>query len=57
MKLKYSNQKKLMHDVVDRLNLQTSIFAKSEFREIELYKETSPVIIRVINEKKKCCFS
>ncbi|MDV3894331.1 capsular biosynthesis protein [Elizabethkingia anophelis] len=48
--------KKLMHDVVDRLNLQTSIFAKSEFREIELYKETSPVIIRVINEKKNAVF-
>ncbi|MDV4101900.1 capsular biosynthesis protein [Elizabethkingia anophelis] len=48
--------KKLMHDVVDRLNLQTSIFAKSEFREIELYKETSPVIIRVVNEKKNAVF-
>ncbi|HCD9235322.1 capsular biosynthesis protein [Elizabethkingia anophelis] len=48
--------KKLMKDVVDRLNLQTDIFTKSGFKKIELYKETSPVIIRVINEKKGIAF-
>lgn len=48
--------KKLMQDVVDRLNLQTDIFAKSGFRNIELYKDTSPIIVRIINEKKGAIF-
>ncbi|HFK5504597.1 TPA: GumC family protein [Elizabethkingia anophelis] len=48
--------KKLMQDVVDRLNLQTNVFAKSGLKRIELYKETSPIIIRVINEKKGAIF-
>ncbi|MCT4215201.1 polysaccharide biosynthesis tyrosine autokinase [Elizabethkingia anophelis] len=49
--------KKLMQDVVDHLNLQTSIYAKSGFREVELYKNTSPVEVRIINEKKNARFS
>ncbi|OPB86947.1 GumC family protein [Elizabethkingia ursingii] len=48
--------KKLMREVVDHLNLQTDIFAKSGFRNIELYKDTSPINIRVINEKKNISF-
>ncbi|AQW91215.1 polysaccharide biosynthesis tyrosine autokinase [Elizabethkingia anophelis] len=48
--------KKLMQDVVDRLNLQTNIFAESGFEKIELYKETSPIIVRIINEKKGSAF-
>ncbi|ODM54978.1 GumC family protein [Elizabethkingia meningoseptica] len=48
--------KKLMQDVVDHLNLQTSIYAKSGFREVELYKNTSPVEVRIINEKKNARF-
>lgn len=40
-----------MQDVVDRLNLQSNIYTKSGFKKIELYKETSPIEIRVINEK------
>lgn len=48
--------KKLMYDVVDRLNLQTNIFAESGFEKIELYKETSPITVRVINEKKDSTF-
>ncbi|AQX08215.1 GumC family protein [Elizabethkingia ursingii] len=48
--------KKLMREVVDHLNLQTDIFAKSGFRNIELYKDTSPINIRVINEKKNINF-
>ncbi|WP_372483400.1 GumC family protein [Elizabethkingia anophelis] len=48
--------KKLMQDVVDRLNLQTDIFAKSGFRNIELYKDTSPITVRIINEKKGAIF-
>lgn len=41
-----------MHDVVDHLNLQTDIFAKTGLRKIELYKDTSPIEVRVINEKR-----
>ncbi|MCL1675670.1 GumC family protein [Elizabethkingia meningoseptica] len=48
--------KKLMHDVVDRLNLQTNIFFRSGFRNIELYKETSPIEVRIVNEKRNAIF-
>ncbi|RXM50115.1 MULTISPECIES: GumC family protein [unclassified Chryseobacterium] len=43
--------KKLMYEVVKQNNLQTSIYAKSKLNDNELYKETSPIIIQVINEK------
>ncbi|MEL5902225.1 polysaccharide biosynthesis tyrosine autokinase [Elizabethkingia anophelis subsp. anophelis] len=48
--------KKLMRNVVNHLNLQVGVFAKSGFQKIELYKETSPVDVRVINEKKDAAF-
>ncbi|MDE5516508.1 polysaccharide biosynthesis tyrosine autokinase [Elizabethkingia meningoseptica] len=48
--------KKLMHDVVDHLNLQTDIFSKSGFKNVELYKETSPVNVRIVNEKNNAKF-
>lgn len=48
--------KKLMHDVVDRLNLQTDVFGKSGLKKVELYRETSPIEIRVINEKPNAKF-
>jgi capsular exopolysaccharide synthesis family protein len=44
--------KKLMGDVVTQLGIQTSVFAKDGMKEKELYMATSPVIVRVINEKK-----
>lgn len=43
--------KKLMKDVVNKLNLQTKIYSTEKFKEKELYKETSPIIIQLINEK------
>ncbi|MDH6250688.1 tyrosine-protein kinase Etk/Wzc [Chryseobacterium sp. H1D6B] len=43
--------KKLMRDVVISQNLQTDIFAKHKLNKQELYKNSSPVIVRVINEK------
>ncbi|WP_294248294.1 GumC family protein [uncultured Chryseobacterium sp.] len=43
--------KKLMYEVVKQNNLQTSIYAESNLNDKELYKDTSPIIIRVINEK------
>ncbi|MDX8575836.1 polysaccharide biosynthesis tyrosine autokinase [Elizabethkingia sp. HX WYD] len=48
--------KKLMRDVVDHLNLQTNIFSKSGLRKVELYKDTSPIEIRVIGEKNNAVF-
>ncbi|WP_226063996.1 GumC family protein [Kaistella polysaccharea] len=44
--------KKLMTDAVSRLGLQTTLFSKKNFRTTELYGETAPVLIQVINEKE-----
>ncbi|WP_313503737.1 GumC family protein [Kaistella carnis] len=44
--------KKLMHDVVDALGLQTAIFKKEGLRNVELYGKASPVLIQLINEKE-----
>ena len=43
--------KKLMQDVVNKLRLQTAIYSKTEFLDNELYKDTAPLIIQLINEK------
>jgi len=43
--------KNLMYEVVKQLRLQTAIYNKSSFKEKELYKKTSPIIIQVVNEK------
>lgn len=44
--------KKLMTDVVARLGFQTALYSKKDFKKTELYKETAPFIIQVINEKE-----
>ena len=43
--------KKLMQDVVETLALQTWITAKRDWKTVELYGSTAPVLVRVINEK------
>lgn len=43
--------KKLIYDVVKTLDLQTVIFAEQGFLRKELYKDTSPFFIKVVNEK------
>lgn len=43
--------KRLMNEVVNNQNLQTNIIAKGRFTKVELYKDTSPIEVRVINEK------
>ncbi|MGL6038652.1 MAG: GumC family protein, partial [Soonwooa sp.] len=43
--------KKLITDLVKDLNIQTKLYAKSGFTKIELYKNTSPIIVKVVNEK------
>ncbi|WP_233702000.1 GumC family protein [Kaistella palustris] len=44
--------KKLMRDVVKRLGLQTAVYSEKNLRKTELYDKTSPVLIRVVNEKE-----
>ncbi|MBB4806195.1 capsular exopolysaccharide synthesis family protein [Chryseobacterium defluvii] len=43
--------KKLIREVVIAKNLQASIVAKTRVKSTELYKETSPIEVNVINEK------
>ncbi|WP_312900265.1 GumC family protein [Chryseobacterium taichungense] len=43
--------KKMMYDVVKKLELQNVVYTKSGFKTKELYRDTSPVIIHTINEK------
>ena len=43
--------KKIMTDVVNKLGLQTTVFSHEKFQEDELYIDTSPIIIQLINEK------
>lgn len=45
--------KKLMLSVVREKSLETSVYAKGKIKETELYKESSPFVIRIINENKK----
>ncbi len=44
--------KKLMRDVVTELGLQTRVYGEKGMRTLELYGETSPIIVQVISEKK-----
>jgi capsular exopolysaccharide synthesis family protein len=43
--------KKMMREVVINQNLQTNIVAKGRVTTVELYKETSPIEVKVISEK------
>ncbi|SHK42171.1 GumC family protein [Epilithonimonas mollis] len=49
--LEIFKSKKLIEDVVDNLKLQISIFSKEEFHDVELYKDTNPFNVILINEK------
>ncbi|WKS94943.1 GumC family protein [Riemerella columbina] len=44
--------KKLMANVVETKNLQTAITGEEEGKRQELYGETSPILVNIINEKK-----
>lgn len=43
--------KKLMKDVVEKNNLQVDVFSGTKWNDVELYKETSPINVKIINEK------
>lgn len=45
--------KKLMISVVKELGLETDIYSEGKLRDAELYKETSPFIVRVVSENPK----
>lgn len=45
--------KKLMLSVVRELGLETNIYSKGKVKDTELYKETAPFVVRVIDEKPK----
>ncbi|MFP3834748.1 GumC family protein [Chryseobacterium sp. SIMBA_028] len=42
--------KKLMRDVVKSQDLQTNIFANQKIGSVELYKSSSPIIVKVVSE-------
>lgn len=48
--------KKLMLSVVRELGLETNIYSKGKIKDAELYKESSPFIVRVISEKPKTTY-
>ncbi|MEJ5104613.1 GumC family protein [Chryseobacterium sp. MYb328] len=43
--------KKLMRDVVKSLNLQADIIAEKKIGSVELYKQSSPVLVKLVSEK------
>lgn len=48
--------KKLMNSVVETKNLQTVIVSDEGFKNRELYGETAPFIVNIVNEKKNAKF-
>lgn len=48
--------KKMMNDVVTAKNLETVIASEGRFDKRELYGETSPILVNIINEKKDAEF-
>ncbi|WP_307304603.1 GumC family protein [Epilithonimonas hungarica] len=50
--LEIFKSKKLIRDIVISKNLQTQVFVESGFKKIELFGDTCPVNIVIVNEKK-----
>lgn len=50
--LEIFKSKKLIQDVVKNLKLQTNIFSREKYHDVELYKDTAPFNIYLIAEKK-----
>lgn len=44
--------KKLIESVVEKNYLQTRVFSKSLLKNRELYKDSSPILVNIVNEKK-----
>lgn len=50
--LEIFKSKKIIHDVIEGQNLQTSLYSRETFFDVELYNDTNPINIVLINEKK-----
>ncbi len=50
--LEIFKSKKIIDDVVKHLKLQVSIYSREKYYDVELYKDTNPFIVHVINEKE-----
>ena len=50
--LEIFKSKRIIEDVSKDLKLQVSIYSRETFHDVELYKDTSPFIVNIINEKK-----
>lgn len=50
--LEIFKSKKIAEDVIQNLKLQTSLYSREKYYDVELYKDMSPVVIQLINEKK-----
>ncbi|MFC0344688.1 GumC family protein [Epilithonimonas hispanica] len=50
--LEIFKSKKIVGDVSKKLKIQTSIFSREKFYDVELYKDSSPFEIYVVNEKE-----
>ncbi len=42
---------KIFEDVIRKIKIQTSIYSREKFYDVELYKDTNPFIIHVVTEK------
>jgi len=50
--LEIFKSKKLIEDVVRNLKLQISIFSREKYHDVEVYKDTNPFNVFLVNEKK-----
>lgn len=50
--LEVFKSKKLMTTVIKDLGIETDIYVPSFFKETEVYGETSPIIVKIVNEKE-----
>lgn len=50
--LEIFKSKKIIEDVTKDLKLQVSLYSREKYHEVELYKDTNPIIVHVVNEKK-----
>jgi len=48
--------KKLMNAVVEGKNLQVAVYSSDKFKSKELYGDTAPFFVNVVNEKKNAVF-
>lgn len=49
--LEIFKSKQIMRNVVNSKNLQVDVFAEKGFKKIELYKDSSPISVKLVNEK------